>query len=85
MSDRAFLFLISLAVEIAAISSAVWLIATGQTGTFDGNFLLVSSLLIAAAFALYLRSVIRKAMEQPKPSPAAEKKVTRVEEPVGKL
>jgi glucose-6-phosphate-specific signal transduction histidine kinase len=87
LTDRALLFLLSLAALIGAVAAAVWLIATGQTGTFDGNFLLVVSLVIAAAFGLYIKFMIRKTMEQPaqKPARVAEKKSMAEQEPVGKI
>lgn len=63
MSDRAILFLFSCAVVIASLAAAGWLIATGQAGTVDGLFLLLTCLVTALAFALYLRFMIRRAME----------------------
>ena len=86
MSDRALLFLISAAALIGALGAAIWLVLTGQTGTFDGNFLLVACLVVSAAFGLYLRFLIRNAMERqaPKPTPQAAKKTTATPEPVGK-
>jgi hypothetical protein len=79
MSDRALLFLASLIIVVGSIGVAIWLIASGQTGTFDGNFLLLSALVIATAFGLYLKFMIKRAMEaaaapKPKPAPAAQKK-----------
>lgn len=68
VSDRAILFLFSVLVEIASLAAAGWLLASGQAGSVDGLFLLLTCLLIALAFALYLMFVIRRAME---PAPAA--------------
>ena len=71
MSDRAILFLFSVVVEIASLVAAGWLLATGQAGTVDGLFLLLTCLLVALAFGLYLVFMIRRAME-PAPAPAAQ-------------
>ena len=38
MSDRALLFLISAAALIGALGAAIWLVLTGQTGTFERKF-----------------------------------------------
>ena len=62
MSERAFLFLLSLAVFVGAIGVAAWLIITKQVGTVDGLFLFSSSLVVAFAFGLYLRWMVRSAM-----------------------
>jgi hypothetical protein len=64
MSDRAFLFLFSLTMVIAALAVAGWLIATGQVGTVDGLFLFCACSVNAAAFGLYLRSLIRSAVTE---------------------
>lgn len=69
MSDRAILFVFSIAVEIASLAAAAWLLASGQAAYVDGLFLLLTCLLIALAFGLYLLFVIRRAME-PEPAPA---------------
>jgi hypothetical protein len=86
VTDRALLFLMSLAVLVGAIAAAIWVIRTGQAGTFDGNFLLAAALVVATAFGLYLRFMIRRAMEPPpqKPAPAA-KKTAFEQEQVGKI
>jgi hypothetical protein len=68
VSDRAILFLFSVVVEIASLVAAGWLLATGQAGSVDGLFLLLTCLLVALAFGLYLVFMIRRAME---PAPAA--------------
>jgi len=41
----------------------IWL--SRQLGTFDGNFLLLASLIVAAAFGLYLKYLIASALEAP--------------------
>jgi len=71
VSDRAILFLISVAIEIGALVAAGWLLATKQAGTVDGLFLLLTCLLVALSFGLYIAFVIRKAME-PSAAPAAQ-------------
>ena len=71
VSDRAILFLFSVCVEIASLAAAGWLLATGQAGTVDGLFLLLTCLLVALAFALYIVFMIRRAME-PAEAPAAQ-------------
>jgi hypothetical protein len=71
VSDRAILFLFSLVVEIASLAAAGWLLASGQAGSVDGLFLLLTCLLVALAFGLYLAFMIRRAME-PTPAPAAQ-------------
>jgi len=85
MSDHAFLFLVALICEICALGAAIWLIAAGQLATFDGNFLLLSALIVAAAFGLYLKFMIARAMEtKPAPKAAAapeEKKKMRAPAP----
>jgi hypothetical protein len=71
VSDRAILFLFSVVVEIASLAAAGWLLASGQAGSVDGLFLLLTCLLVALAFGLYLAFMIRRAME-PAPAPAAQ-------------
>ena len=56
---------------LGGIGAAVWLAVTGQAGTVDGLFLVLTALLIAAAFALYLVYMVRRAMEAAK-KPAAQ-------------
>jgi hypothetical protein len=73
MSDRGFLFLFSIAMVLGGAGTAAWLVATGQANTVDGLFMLLTSLLVAAIFALYLRFMVRRAMEevaQPTAQPA---------------
>src|ERR1035438_6813456 len=62
MSDRGALFLFSLFMIVVSLGAVVWLFATGQAGTVDGLFLVLTALLSAAAFALYVKFVIGRAM-----------------------
>ena len=71
VSDRAILFLFSVVVEIASLAATGWLLISGQAGSVDGLFLLLTCLLVALAFGLYLAFMIRRAME-PAPAPAAQ-------------
>jgi hypothetical protein len=73
MSDRAALFLFSIFMIVVSLGAAVWLFVTGQAGTVDGLFLVLTALLSAAVFALYVKFVIGRAMEVQKPAPAATK------------
>jgi hypothetical protein len=63
MSDRGFCFSFSCLVILASLSAAGWLVATGQAASVDGLFLLLTCLLIALAFGLYVMFMIRRAME----------------------
>ena len=71
MSDRGILFLFSVVVEIASLAAAGWLLVSGQAGSVDGLFLLLTCLIVAASFGLYLAFMIRRAME-PAAAPAAQ-------------
>ena len=88
MSDRGALFLFSLLMILASLGAAVWLLVTGQAGTVDGLFLFLTALLAAAAFALYVKFVVGKAMEAqkqaltPAPAPAAAKATKQQATPV---
>jgi hypothetical protein len=64
MSDRGLLFLFSVFMVAAALGATAWLVATGQAGTVDGLFLVLTALITAAAFALYALFVLRRAMEK---------------------
>ena len=64
MSDRGVLLLLSLCVIFAALGVAAWLIGTGQIAYIDGLFLLLSCLVLAAAFGLYVRYLIRSVMQE---------------------
>jgi hypothetical protein len=74
MSDRAALFLFSLLMIVVSLGAVVWLFVTGQAGTVDGLFLVLTALLGAAVFALYVKFMIGRAMEAQKqpPAPAAK-------------
>jgi hypothetical protein len=70
MSDRGFLFLFSLFMIVASLGAAVWLGITGQALTVDGLFLVLTALLTALVFLLYVVFMLRRAMEPPpKPAP----------------
>jgi membrane protein DedA with SNARE-associated domain len=70
MSDRGFLFLFSIVMIVVCLGAAGWLVASGQAGTVDGLFLVLTALLIAAVFAMYVKYMIGRAMEESK-APAA--------------
>lgn len=72
MSDRGFLFLFSILMVLGGLATAGWLFATGQAATVDGLFLLLTALLVALCFLLYLGFVIRRAMEAPPTSQPAK-------------
>jgi len=74
MSDRGVLFVFSLIAIVACLVVAVWLVASGQARSVDGLFLLLSSLVIALAFVLYMGYVIKSAMAATR-APASEKAV----------
>jgi hypothetical protein len=64
MSDRGFLFLFSVFMVLAGLGAAAWLLATGQAGSVDGLFLMLTSLAAALVFAMYLSFLIRRAMAE---------------------
>jgi hypothetical protein len=68
MSDRAVLFLFSLVMVIVSLAAAGWLLVSGQAGYVDGLFLLLTCLLSAGAFGLYLLFMIHRAKESLKPA-----------------
>ena len=78
MSDRALLFIFSLIVIVVCLGTCGALLANGQAESVDGLFLILMCLAIAAAFALYLMFMIKRAMEPPAPPPktAATKAAT---------
>lgn len=88
MSDRGVLFLFSLLMILASLGAAAWLLVTGQAGTVDGLFLLLTALLNAAVFGLYVKFVIGRAMEAqkkaqaPAPASAAAKAAKQTAAPV---
>jgi hypothetical protein len=72
MSDRAALFLFSLFMVIVSLAAAAWLLVSGQAGYVDGLFLMLTCLLVALAFALYLMYMINRAKESLKPAAPAK-------------
>jgi membrane protein DedA with SNARE-associated domain len=70
MSDRGFLFLFSILMIVGGLGAAGWLVASGQAGTVDGLFLVLTALLVAVVFGLYVKYMIGRAMEESRP-PAA--------------
>ena len=48
---------------VASIGAVAWLFATGQALTVDGLFLVLVALLTAAVFWLYVKFLIRRAMD----------------------
>jgi len=64
MPKRGLLFLFSLAVIAAMLAVAAWLLTTRQADSFDGLFLLLASLLLAFAFSLFVRFLIRDALRE---------------------
>ncbi len=74
MSDRGFLFLFSVLMVFGGVGAVVWLFASGQAGTVDGLFLVLTALLVAAVFMLDLVFMIRREMEaEAKPAAAPAK------------
>jgi membrane protein DedA with SNARE-associated domain len=74
MSDRGFLFLFSVLMIVGGIGAAGWLVASGQAATVDGLFLVLTALLVAAAFGLYLKYMIGRALEEAQaPAPQTAK------------
>src|SRR5258708_8705936 len=63
MSDRGVLFLFSVLMILAGVGAAVWLVVTGQAATVDGLFLVLTALLVALCFALYVLYMIHRAIE----------------------
>lgn len=63
MSDRGALFLFSIFMIVASLAAVGWLIVTGQALTVDGLFLVLTALLSAAVFGLYVKFVIGRAVE----------------------
>ena len=71
MSDRGILFLFSILMVIVALAAAAWLVVSGQAGSVDGLFLLLTCLLTAFAFGCYLLYMVHRAMEALQPAPKA--------------
>jgi len=76
MSDRAILFLFSVLTVIVSLAAAGWLLFTGQANSVDGLFLLLTCLVLALAFSLYIMFLIRRAMEAIEASQAQAAKPT---------
>jgi hypothetical protein len=76
MSDRAALFLFSIFMILVSLGAAAWLLVSGQAATVDGLFLLLTALLSAAVFGLYVKFMIGRAMEAQKPVPATSPRAT---------
>ncbi len=81
MSDRGFCFLFSCVVILASLGAAGWLVVTGQAAYVDGLFLLLTCLLIAAAFGLYVMFMIHRAMEPAETPTAKPAKATAAAQP----
>ena len=82
MPDRAILFLFSVFMIVAGLAAAGWLVATGQAGTVDGLFLLLTALLVALCFALYVKFLIGRARESlAPPKPAAKPSAAPAQKP----
>jgi len=81
MSDRGVVFLFSLFMIVASLGAVVWLLVTGQAGTVDGLFLVLTALLTAAVFALYLKFTIGRAMEAQKQAVAPPAKAAAPAKP----
>jgi hypothetical protein len=85
MSDRGSLFLFSILMIVGGLGASVWLFMTGQAGTVDGLFLLLTVLITVAAFALYVMFMIHRAMDaqvQPPPKPAPKAPASKAPAPV---
>lgn len=79
MSERGGLFLFSLAVILASLIVAAWLIATGQAAYIDGLFLLICCLVFATVFGFYARYLIRSVLDA-SASPAVTKQALAARE-----
>ena len=64
MWGRALWFLLSLGFVSAALVVGGWLIAAGEVRSFDGLFLFCTCLVIAFAFGLCLRWLLRTAVSE---------------------
>lgn len=73
VAERGLLFLFSLGIIMASLSVAVWLIVTGQAAYVDGLFLLLSCLVVALALGLYLKYLVKSAIELSAPVKTAAK------------
>jgi len=66
---------------VGSLAASVWLLATGQAGTVDGLFLLLTGLVIAFAFALYVVFLIRRVRDSLAAPTAAAKPAADKEKP----
>jgi len=48
---------------VSGIGAAVWLVVTGQAQSVDGLFLVLTALLVAVVFGLYVKYMIGRALE----------------------
>ncbi|MCS6952462.1 MAG: hypothetical protein RMK57_06585 [Bryobacterales bacterium] len=64
MSDRGWLFLLSVIIVLASLGVAGWLVLTDQALSFDGLMLLLTCLILAFAFGLYAGYLLRQAMKE---------------------
>jgi hypothetical protein len=69
MSDRGFVFLVSLVIVLASLGVAGWLVGTGQAFAVDGLFLLLTCLLLAFGFGLYVAFLVRQALKEVQDAP----------------
>ena len=76
MSNRGVAFLISVLIVMACLGVSVWLVVSGQAGYVDGLFLLLTCLLLALAFGLYLMYLVKAAIQEFEPPPSASKPAT---------
>jgi hypothetical protein len=76
MTDRAILFLFSCFMVLVSLAASAWLLVSGQAGSVDGLFLLLTCLLVAAAFGLYLMFMINRAKESLQPAAQPAKAAT---------
>lgn len=63
MSDRGFLFLFSVLMIAGGLGATAWLVISGQALTVDGLFLVLTALLVAVVFLLYVMFMMRREME----------------------
>lgn len=49
---------------LGGLGTAAWLFISGQAGTVDGLFMLLTALLVAAVFGLYVKFMIGRAKEE---------------------
>lgn len=66
---------------LGGLATAGWLFATGQAATVDGLFLMLTVLLVALCFLLYVVFLIRRAMEAIAPAPAAKAGAVKAAKP----